>query len=496
ICWNLCFLCDNFSLKMQLGVGAWPEVVLCSRNTCYMIHQGAADFHTANTTCSHRGGHLMTVQSTVHSDIISILMENLQGRFWIGLELPAGCCGDPSKALRGYQWVTGEEATDFSQWRTQDSSECGHQCVSISKDQLWEESSCLEVADGFLCEYNFNETCRAPEMEGFSLTCHTLLGFQMMDTAQLPPGTIAIIPCDSQHENDGCSHICEMEGSEAKCMCPEGLQLEGSQVTCETPDPCRNHPCEHLCVSRLQSYTCLCREGYLLDEDGLGCRDQDECLVQSICTPGQVCVNTPGSFRCTCPPGYVMVNGECEDPSRVEHVFISTFCRLWSYNTNGGLTGGCCDDGYSLSSEGFSCTPSNHENGDGLLPTTAHPSVRNVMATQEMSLSASSLLEMLRSSVPWIGAPCQKNDQKMGMEDQPFFKDGNKPLHWMLGMMDQLSEQISFPGRTAYHIMCVRLQLMWLDGITSRFVLLWSIKMAGSRNQQVCLQFSILVYTL
>uniref|UniRef100_A0A8C4SZ56 Thrombomodulin-like n=1 Tax=Erpetoichthys calabaricus TaxID=27687 RepID=A0A8C4SZ56_ERPCA len=317
----------------------WPEVVLCSRNTCYMIHQGAADFHTANTTCSHRGGHLMTVQSTVHSDIISILMENLQGRFWIGLELPAGCCGDPSKALRGYQWVTGEEATDFSQWRTQDSSECGHQCVSISKDQLWEESSCLEVADGFLCEYNFNETCRAPEMEGFSLTCHTLLGFQMMDTAQLPPGTIAIMsptgyklycdtngwktsPCDSQHENDGCSHICEMEGSEAKCMCPEGLQLEGSQVTCETPDPCRNHPCEHLCVSRLQSYTCLCREGYLLDEDGLGCRDQDECLVQSICTPGQVCVNTPGSFRCTCPPGYVMVNGECEDPS-VTNCFCS-----------------------------------------------------------------------------------------------------------------------------------------------------------------------------
>ncbi|XP_039594438.1 thrombomodulin-like [Polypterus senegalus] len=324
-----------FSFSISQDDDQCPEVGFCSLKTCYTIHQGVADFHTAKATCSHRGGHLMTVRSTVHSDIFSILTEKLKGRFWIVLELPAERCGDPSKALCGCQWVTGEEATDYTQWRAQDSSECGWRCVSVSKDQLWEESLSLEAADGFLCEYNFNETCRAPEMEGFSLTYHTPLGFQMTDTAQLPPGMTAITsptgyqlycdingwktsPCDSQHENSGCSHICEMEGSESKCVCPEGLQLEGSQVTCETPDPCRDHPCEHLCVSRLQSYTCLCREGYLLDEDGLGCRDQDECLVQSICAPGQVCVNMPGSFRCTCLRGFVMVSGECEDPNRAQ----------------------------------------------------------------------------------------------------------------------------------------------------------------------------------
>ncbi|XP_028676806.2 thrombomodulin-like [Erpetoichthys calabaricus] len=327
---------------------------LCMLSDCYTIRQGAADFDTASGVCGAKGGHLMTVRSTVQRDIISILNDNLQGRFWIGLELPAGRCSDPSKELHGYRWVTGEETTDFTEWRAQNSSECGRRCVSVSKDQLWEESSCLEAADGFLCEYNFNETCQAPEMEGFSFTYHTPLGFQATDTAHLPPGTVAIMspagyklycdinewkpgPWDCQHENGGCSHTCDMEGGNGKCICPEGLQLEKNQVTCEAPDPCRSHHCAQVCVPQKDSYSCLCRGGYDLDQDGLTCVDVDECKQERACKSDQLCVNTPGSFTCVCPSGFEMVDGECEDTDECE----STPCEHHCTNTHGGFECSC-----------------------------------------------------------------------------------------------------------------------------------------------------------
>ncbi|XP_028676137.1 thrombomodulin-like [Erpetoichthys calabaricus] len=323
---------------------------LCILSDCYTIRQGAADFDTASGVCGAKGGHLMTVRSTVQRDIISILKDNLQGRFWIGLELPAGRCSDPSKELHGYRWVTGEETTDFTEWRAQNSSECGRRCVSVSKDQLWEESSCLEAADGFLCEYNFNETCQAPEMEGFSFTYHTPLGFQATDTAHVPPGTVAIMspagyklycdinewkpgPWDCQHENGGCSHTCDMEGGNGKCICPEGLQLEENQVTCEASDPCRSHNCAHVCVPQKDSYSCLCRGGYDLDQDGSTCVDVDECKQERACKADQLCVNTPGSFTCVCPSGFEMVDGECEDTDECE----SAPCEHHCTNTHGGF---------------------------------------------------------------------------------------------------------------------------------------------------------------
>uniref|UniRef100_A0A8C4SZS1 Thrombomodulin n=1 Tax=Erpetoichthys calabaricus TaxID=27687 RepID=A0A8C4SZS1_ERPCA len=407
-----------------------PKAGLCNLDECYAIHRGAADFETASDVCRSRGGHLMTVRSTVHSDIISILKENLQGRLWIGLELPAGRCSDPSKALRGYRWVTGEEATDFTQWSAQDSSECGRRCVSISIGQLWEESSCLEAADGFLCEYNFNETCQAPELKGISLTYRTPFGFQTTETTRLPPGTIATVsssgvkrycgidgtwalgPWDCQSENGGCSHKCEMERTKAKCFCPEGLQLEENQVTCETPDPCRDHPCEHLCLPQMDRYLCTCREGYRLGDDGSTCLDVDECQLARVCEAGQVCANTPGSFQCACPagyrmvsgrsgcpPGFEMVNGMCEDRDEceaapcehecantpgsfdcyclegfqgyvldnegtnqvcvdIDECDSGTFCEQLCDNSFGSYT--ChCKGGYELQDDGYSCTPFN-----------------------------------------------------------------------------------------------------------------------------------------
>lgn len=44
-----------------------------------------------------------------------------------------------------------------------------------------------------------------------------------------------------------------------------------------------------------------CSEGYKLGEDKLTCVDVDECL-QSPCE--HHCINIPGSYYCSCKPGF------------------------------------------------------------------------------------------------------------------------------------------------------------------------------------------------
>lgn len=52
--------------------------------------------------------------------------------------------------------------------------------------------------------------------------------------------------------------------------------------------------------------------GYMLNRDGRTCRDVDECLTrQHRCQ--HECVNTEGSYRCMCPPGYIQIGERCLD---------------------------------------------------------------------------------------------------------------------------------------------------------------------------------------
>nr|XP_009929604.1 PREDICTED: LOW QUALITY PROTEIN: fibulin-7 [Opisthocomus hoazin] len=77
--------------------------------------------------------------------------------------------------------------------------------------------------------------------------------------------------------------------------------------------------CAHACVNLPGSYRCACPAGYVLLGDGKSCEDIDECaLSQDNCTRGTTCINTGGGFQCVSP--------QCPQPAgNVTYVKTSPF---------------------------------------------------------------------------------------------------------------------------------------------------------------------------
>lgn len=51
---------------------------------------------------------------------------------------------------------------------------------------------------------------------------------------------------------------------------------------------------------------CACEQGFELKSNGGICEDVDECRRLSGRPCSQTCINTEGSYRCTCHPGYLL----------------------------------------------------------------------------------------------------------------------------------------------------------------------------------------------
>uniref|UniRef100_A0A8C9G8C8 Fibulin 7 n=1 Tax=Pavo cristatus TaxID=9049 RepID=A0A8C9G8C8_PAVCR len=96
------------------------------------------------------------------------------------------------------------------------------------------------------------------------------------------------------------------------CSCDAGFQMRAGGV-CQDVDECQlfqpnpqTRICLHDCLNLPGSYRCLCPPGYVLHADRNTCEDVDECAgSQHNCTHGELCINTFGGHRCVrpkCPP--------------------------------------------------------------------------------------------------------------------------------------------------------------------------------------------------
>uniref|UniRef100_A0A7M5UPN8 EGF-like domain-containing protein n=1 Tax=Clytia hemisphaerica TaxID=252671 RepID=A0A7M5UPN8_9CNID len=108
--------------------------------------------------------------------------------------------------------------------------------------------------------------------------------------------------CPTAVCKDGCLNgVCVAPN---KCLCSKGY----TGPTCnQDHNEClvSNGGCSHACINTKGSFLCSCPIGWILKDDKKTCEDHDECLVlNGGCS--HACINTKGSFLCSCPIGWIL----------------------------------------------------------------------------------------------------------------------------------------------------------------------------------------------
>ncbi|CAJ1077191.1 thrombomodulin [Xyrichtys novacula] len=352
------------TLLMERSGALKPDGGYCIENQCFTVFQDPSDYPTSRDQCRDLGGHLMTVRSPVSHDILSNLLGKSKGRFWIGLHLPTGC-PDLTTELRGFQWVTKDSESEFSDWVPDFDSSCSSlRCVSVSQEEdfKWMQEPCDAHGAGFLCEHTVKEPCKSLAVtDKDTVIYNSSLGFQAENLPSAPPGSIAIrMPAETKYvcfseqwvqapwsceiQDGGCEYKCSVNSEkEPTCYCPPGHTINPANgVTCEVSaeDPCLNLHCMHACSQEGDIHKCVCHHGYKLAPDGRSCVDFDDCKDERQC-PGEnfKCVNTPGDFQCVCKDGYKLTGGACVDVDEC----VSAPCEHLCANSPGNYTCSCYD---------------------------------------------------------------------------------------------------------------------------------------------------------
>ncbi|XP_071787755.1 uncharacterized protein [Asterias amurensis] len=112
-------------------------------------------------------------------------------------------------------------------------------------------------------------------------------------------------PCSCGTGSTGCSQ----PNGRRICTCAEGYKPSQTGDRCVDRNECQDStPCEGSCVNTEGSYQCSCpQSGYQLAQDGYRCEDVNECQEDKLNQCKGVCLNTPGSYQCECPAGHLLM---------------------------------------------------------------------------------------------------------------------------------------------------------------------------------------------
>ena len=135
----------------------------------------------------------------------------------------------------------------------------------------------------FLCQNVSSFKCSCKECQK-TMRCSGLKNF----TCNCNNGTVA----------DSCDVICQSQESPSRKPCLSG---DGRCYCSQQIPSCHRNAVLQIIQDR---YTCICNEGYSGNEHE--CTDLNECLLENNrCYRNTTrCINTDGSYRCACRPGY------------------------------------------------------------------------------------------------------------------------------------------------------------------------------------------------
>ncbi|KAK3597086.1 hypothetical protein CHS0354_022093 [Potamilus streckersoni] len=212
---------------------------------------------------------------------------------------------------------------------------------------------------------------------------------------------ITKIQCVEDNRFEACDKIncsladgCTKDGyGNASCFCRAGYSLT-NENTCKDIDECMQNVCPQTCENSIGSFKCKCISGYTLGNDGTSCipcsypfygtncsntctcgRGADKCdpVKGCVCIRGwtgrncdkdvnectdnpdicvdtlKSCMNSIGSYTCTCISGYKAVNNTCLDINECHDPTLND-CEQICNNTLGGYT--CsCGSGYNVDAQ-------------------------------------------------------------------------------------------------------------------------------------------------
>ncbi len=231
----------------------------CVDGKCFVVHVDSASFEAAQLVCQEKAGHLMTVRTEKAADVLGGLLNGALGDFWLGLKYDH--CSESNDGLKGYRWVTGDNKTQYVNWKNL--TVCSTLCVSVSHKVLqWTERPCNDRIEGYLCEYDNSNYC-PPLSTDAPVSYQTLFGFtakeELKEIPQFTNGTLQPLrtrhiciegewlkaPWSCEVLGGGCDYKCEQKGQGYSCSCQPGFKLDNNGVTChkQDDDPCAE--CAH-----------------------------------------------------------------------------------------------------------------------------------------------------------------------------------------------------------------------------------------------------------
>ncbi|XP_071787239.1 uncharacterized protein [Asterias amurensis] len=105
----------------------------------------------------------------------------------------------------------------------------------------------------------------------------------------------------------GCTPVCSTPCEHGTCIGPNQCRCESGYTgsKCERDlNECSARPCSHRCMNTPGSYRCYCEHGYILLEDGVSCSRDDRCS-STRCSFG--CIQFEDGFTCFCPDGLALL---------------------------------------------------------------------------------------------------------------------------------------------------------------------------------------------
>eukprot|EP00057_Strongylocentrotus_purpuratus_P017446 XP_011671920.1 PREDICTED: uncharacterized protein LOC105441955 [Strongylocentrotus purpuratus] len=191
------------------------------------------------------------------------------------------------------------------------------------------------------------------------------------------------------------------------CMCPGSWMGK----TCQTDvDECQEgSPCDQTCTNSPGSFVCSCNPGYYLVNIGW-CHDVDECSSNQ-CLNGAECNNLVNAFSCDCPPGWEGNTcekdvDECSSNQCLNGAECNNLVNAFSCDCPPGWEGNTCEKGFCASNpclNGGTCIPAERQcacsslyagttcnidqTQDGVSSVTIHPRNKTVGISEMVVLN-------------------------------------------------------------------------------------------------------------